>query len=226
MNGKTKMASEVQELGIELQLRTSFDHHGLDVVIPMPMGHASHLSISLDMTLQKKLQALAGIKPHIKVSGVGQNHGKSISHSPGQTLLYPIDLTLLPGEKCQFMVSLPPLLTILLGIETNRAITSLKLVRLQPLVDLRGLQKRVLLIPLIDQSLIGFQDAITQGLGHLLISNHPGDPLFRYTQLFGDLPHAQVFHLIEMPDLTAKDLIHVCPPFLTLVGNLFIEASP
>ncbi len=55
MNGKTEMASEVQKLGIELQLGTSFDHHGLEIVIPMPMGYAFHLSISLHMTLQKKL---------------------------------------------------------------------------------------------------------------------------------------------------------------------------
>ena len=160
MNGKTEMAGEVQKLGIELQFRTSFDHDGLDVVIPMSTGYASHLSIGLDMALQKELQALPGIKPDIEVSGVGQNHGKSISHSPGQTLLDPIDLSLLPGKKRQLMVSLPLLLAVLLRIDRDRGITSLKLIGLESLIDLRGLQKGILLVPLIDQALIGFQRSI------------------------------------------------------------------
>jgi hypothetical protein len=106
MNGKPKMSCEVQKLGIELQFRTSFDHHTLDVVIPMSMGHASHLSISLDMALQKELQILPGIKPHVEVSGVGQNHSESVRDSPGQPLLDPIDLGLFSRQKRQFVVSL------------------------------------------------------------------------------------------------------------------------
>jgi hypothetical protein len=191
----------------------------------MSMGHASHLSIGLDMTFQKELQALSGIKPNIEVSGVGQNHCKSIGYSPGQTPLDPIHLRLLPGEKRQLMVSLPPLLTVLLRIERNRGITSLKLVSLQPLVDLRGFQKWILLIPLIDQSLIGFQDGFEQGLCYFLISNHSGDSLFRDAKLFGDLPHAQPFYFIEMFDVTAKDWIHASPPSLMLIETLFIGAS-
>ena len=77
------MPREVQKLGIELQLGTAFDHHGLDVILAVAMGHTSHLSIGLEMTLQKELQRLPGIKPHIEVSGVGQNHCKSVSDSPG-----------------------------------------------------------------------------------------------------------------------------------------------
>jgi hypothetical protein len=139
MNGKTKMPREVQKLGVELQFRTSFDHHGLDVVIPVAASEPSHLSISLDMALQKELQTLAGIKPDTKVSGVGQNHCKSVSYSPGQTLLYPIDLSLLPGEKRQLMVSLPPLLTILLCPDGDRVVATLKSISLEPPIDLRSL---------------------------------------------------------------------------------------
>jgi hypothetical protein len=138
MDGKTEMSCEVQKLGIELQLGTSFDDDRLNVVIPMVMGHASHLSMGLDMALQKELQILPGIKPDIKVSGVGQNHGKSISHSPGKTLLDPIDLSGLSGEKCQLMVGLPLLLAVLLGIDRNCGVTSLKVVGLEPPIDLRG----------------------------------------------------------------------------------------
>ena len=108
VNGKTEMAGEVQKkLGIELQLRTSFNDHRLDVVIPMSASNPSHLSISLHMTIQKELQTLPRIKPYREVSGVSQNNCKSISHSPRQPLLDPIDLSLLPGKKDQFMVSLP-----------------------------------------------------------------------------------------------------------------------
>jgi hypothetical protein len=77
----------------------------------------------------------------------------------------------------------------------------------------------------MDQALIRFQDRIEQGLGHFLISNHPGDPLLRDAQLFGDLPHAQSFHFIEMPDVTAKDWIHASPPLLMPTETLFIGAS-
>jgi hypothetical protein len=139
MNGKTEMASEVQKLGIELQLWTSFDHHRLDVVIPMSMGHTSYLSISLDVALQKELQALAGIKPHIEVSGVGQNHSESVSHSPRQTLLDPIDLSLFSGQKRQFMISLPPLLAIPPSPDRDRDVTPLKSITFEPFIDLRSL---------------------------------------------------------------------------------------
>jgi hypothetical protein len=154
MNGKTVMAGEVQKLTIELQFRASFDHHGLDIVIPMAMGHAFHLSISLDMTLQKELQRLAAIEPHIEVSGVGQNHSKSVSDSPGQALLDPIDLSLLPGQKRQFMVSLPLLLAVPLRPDRNRIVTALKSVTFESFIDLRSLQEGILLIPLIDQTVI------------------------------------------------------------------------
>jgi hypothetical protein len=51
-----------------------------------------------------------------------------------------------------------------------------------------------------------------QGLCYFLVPNHPADPLLRDAQFFGDLPHTQPFHFIEMSDLTTKDLIHVSPP--------------
>jgi hypothetical protein len=104
----------------------------------MPTSHASHFSISLKMTFQKELKALPRIKPEIKISGISQDHGKSIGRSPGQTLLDPIDLNFLPGKKRQFMVSLPALMTVLLGIEGHYGITALILIGLQSLVDLRG----------------------------------------------------------------------------------------
>ncbi len=85
---------------------TSFDHHGLDIVIPVSVIYAFHLPIGLDMTLQKEHRRVVMIKPHIKISAVSQNHPKSVSHSPGETLLDPIDLSLLPRQKAQLMVSL------------------------------------------------------------------------------------------------------------------------
>jgi hypothetical protein len=115
------------------------------------------------MALEEKLQALPGIKPGKEVSGVGQNHDKPIGHGPGETLLHPIDLGLLPGEKGQFMVRLPGFLAILLGPDRDRGVTAFKSIPLEPLVDLRGLQKGILLIPLIDQPLIGPEDRIRIG---------------------------------------------------------------
>ena len=109
MNRKTVMTGEVEQLGVKLQFRTSLDDDGLEVVIPVSTGHASHLPIGFDMAFQEKLQILPGIKPDVEVSGVGQDHGKSIRHSPGEPLLDPIDLNFLPGKKRQFMVSLPAL---------------------------------------------------------------------------------------------------------------------
>jgi hypothetical protein len=220
MDGETKMSCEVQELGIELHFGTSLDDHRFNVVIPMVMGHSCHFSKALDMTLQKELQALVGIEPEIEVSGVGQNHGKSIGCSPGQTHLDPIDLSRLPGKKRQFMVRLPLLLAVLLGIDRNRRIASLELVGLEPLVDLRGLQKGILLIPLIDEALIRLQDRFGQRLWDFLIPNHPADPLLRDAQFFGDLPHTQPFDFIEMSDLTTKNGIHAFPPFWMSIENV------
>jgi hypothetical protein len=102
------------------------------------------------MTLQKELQALAGIKPDIEVTGVGQNHGKSVNYSPGQTLLDPINLSLFSGKKCQFMVSLLLLLAVLACPNRDRHITPLKSITFEPFIDLRSLQEGILLIPLID----------------------------------------------------------------------------
>jgi hypothetical protein len=130
MDGKPIMPGKIQKLGIELQFGTSLNHHTLEVIIPMSVSDSSHLPIGLDMALQKELQALPRIESYIEVSGVGQNHHKPIGHSPRQTLLHPIYLSLFPGEKRQFMVSLPPLLTILLCPETDRGITALKFITL------------------------------------------------------------------------------------------------
>jgi hypothetical protein len=126
MNGKPEMAGEIQKLGIELHFRTSFDHHGPDVVISVSASEPSHLTIGLDMTLQKELQILPGIKPYIEVSGIGQNHSESVRHSPRQPLLNPIDLGLFSGQKRQFMVSLPLLVTIPLRPDRDRIVTAVK----------------------------------------------------------------------------------------------------
>ena len=51
-------------------------------------------------------------------------------------------------------------------------------------------------------------------------------PELKYNaQFLGDLPHAQPFHFIQMPDVTAKDWIHASPPLLTPTETLFIGAS-
>jgi hypothetical protein len=138
MNRKTVMAGEVQKLGVKLQFRTSLDDNGLDVIIPVSTGNASHLPIGFDMALQKELQTMPGIKPEIEVSGVGQDHGKSIRRPPGEPLLDPIDLNFLPGKKRQFMVGLPAFVAVFLGVESNHGITALILIGLQSLVDLGG----------------------------------------------------------------------------------------
>jgi hypothetical protein len=178
------------------------------------MSDASDLLIGLHLALQEKLQALSRIKSHKEVSGVGQKHDKPISYCPGQSFLHPVHLCLLPREKGQLMVSLSLLLAILLGPNRDGAVTALKSITLEPPVDLRTLQKGILLIPLINQLLIGSKDRIRIRAQNSFIVNHLGDSLTGHPKLLGYLPDTQMLYFIQMPDLAPNRRFHESPPRL------------
>jgi len=139
MNGEPIMSREIQKLGVELQFGTPFKDYALEVVVSMPVSHSTDLPIGLDMALEEKLQALPWIEPDKEISGVSQDHDKPISHSPGETLLHPVHLSLLSRDKGQLMISLSLLLTVLLGPNRDRGVTAFKFITPEPVVDLRGL---------------------------------------------------------------------------------------
>ena len=56
MDGKPKMAGEIQKLGVYDNLRLPGDNNTPQIIIPVFSGNASHLFHRLDMAVQKKLE--------------------------------------------------------------------------------------------------------------------------------------------------------------------------
>jgi hypothetical protein len=97
VDGKSVVPGEVQELGVEGDLRGSFEDHAFEVVIPMAVGDPSDFLEGIQVAVQEVLQGLAGIELEEQIPGIGQKVHESVEDPGGNPPLHPVDLRLFSG---------------------------------------------------------------------------------------------------------------------------------
>lgn len=83
MDPEAVMSAEVHELGVQLELRRSLDHHACEVIVPALAGNSADLPEGFDVTVHKELHAAARTKPNICITGPGQKKNKAVRDPDG-----------------------------------------------------------------------------------------------------------------------------------------------
>ncbi len=94
MEGKAIVAGKVQELGVEGDLWGSFDDYTLEIVISMAVRHSVDFVDGAKMSVQEKLQGVAGIEVAKQIAGVGEKVYETIEDTGRNPPLHPVDLRL------------------------------------------------------------------------------------------------------------------------------------
>jgi hypothetical protein len=136
MNREPMVAHKVQELGIEGQLRGPAQNDAFEIIIAVPVSHASHLPKGSKVTVHEELQAVTRIEVDIEVSRVGQDQDKPIEGSKGKPPFHPVHLGLFSRQKLQLMKPSGLLFTKRPGRDLHGVVTSRIPVPFQPLMDL------------------------------------------------------------------------------------------
>ncbi len=158
---KAVMPTEVHELGIKLEIRRSLDYHACQIVIPALAGYAGDLAESLDVAVQEELHGAAGIETNVHIPGVSEEKDEAVHHSGRDSPMHPVDLCFLAGKEHQFVKDLIlPLFPVFLGMDSENRVTTRIPIGLQAVKHLLRLQVGMLLVPLLDQTLIGRKKAL------------------------------------------------------------------
>ena len=214
MDGKAEVTGEVDELGIQGELRFSPDNDEPGVVIPLTAGHPLDLLIGTDVTVEKEFHGRAGIELRNEVPGIGQDEDEPVDLAKGQRCLHPINLSTFARQEFELMVGPAPRLSEGPGGHRYPGVASLVAVVLELRIDLRCPQPAVLCVPRFDEPEIRVKErGPFLSLGPFFPLDDRGDGPCAHMQLLGDLAHGKPLDLIEVFHLTCLKLVHGNLPF-------------